>query len=261
MRNDAIPLEEMRLKNVADVQEYESVHERHRIFPALFENRNHTEIIDIAAGVGVVGQRIKSHYHERVLCNDISPKCLSIMRNNGLRSISFDIDDPRTNFPFTTGRFDAVIALATIEHLIHIDHFVSEIHRILRDDGCFYVSAPNYSGVLYLLPFLLSGKTFHDPLSGGSRYEFYAHVRYFTYRTLLEFVASFGFRPDTVYLPLPQSSSRYAKLRARSKVAAGLFRQSMRALYALSPRWASEPVICFRKGPGWTGGHVRKVVL
>jgi SAM-dependent methyltransferase len=209
----------------------------------------------------VVGQRVKAHYNDRVLCNDICPKCLSIMQKNGLRTVSFDIDDPGSRFPFDSGRLDAVIALATIEHVIHIDHFVSEIHRIVRDGGYFYVSAPNYSGVLYLLPFLPSGKTFHDPLEEGSRYEFYAHVRYFTYRTLLEFVASFGFTPDTVYLPLAESSSRYTRLRDKSRIAAGVFRQSMRALFALSPRWASEPVICFRKGSGGRRGQVRKVVL
>jgi SAM-dependent methyltransferase len=208
-----------------------------------------------------VGRRIKDNYNEKVLCNDICPKCLSILQKNGLRTVSFDIDSPDCNLPLGNGQFDAVIALATIEHVIHVDHFVSEIRRILKDGGYFYVSAPNYSGILYLLPFLLSGKTFHDPLAEGSRYEFYAHVRYFTYRTLLEFVASFGFTPDTVYLPLPESSSRYIKLRAKSKIAAGLFRQSMRALFALSPRWASEPVICFKKGSVHAAGHVRKVVL
>ncbi len=133
--------------------------------------------------------------------------------------------------------------------MINVDHFVEEIHRILADDGYFYVSAPNYSGVNYLLPFLLSGRTFHDPLSPADRYEFYAHVRYFTYRTLLEYVSSFGFNPVAVYLSVPQGSTHYRALYERSRIKALAFRYSMKTLYTLfSPRWAAEPVLCFKKG-------------
>jgi len=155
-----------------------------------------------------------------------------------------------------------VIALATIEHLINIDHFIEEIFRILGREGYLYLSAPNYSGLIYLLPLLISGKTFHDPMTNPSRYEFYAHVRYFTYHTLLEFVSSFGFVPDTVYLPVPQDSSRYLSLYSKSKFKALTFRTVMKFLYKyFSPRWASEPIICFRKSSSPVVKKFRKVVL
>jgi SAM-dependent methyltransferase len=182
----------------------------------------------------------------------------------GLQTTCFNIDGDEQRFPFAEGHFDAVIALATIEHVIHVDHLVEEIRRILSDGGYFYVSAPNYTGLLYLSNFLLSGRTFHDPLSEASRYEFYAHVRYFTYRTLLEYVSSFGFIPDTVYLALPAGSSRYQALYARSKLKALTFRYAMWLLYTLlPPRWASEPILCFQKTSSRVtpSKRVRKVVL
>ncbi len=262
MRKDAIILEETRLSGIEDMQEYQSFHERHRVFPAIFENRQHKKIIDLAAGVGSVAKRIHDGYSGEIICNDISPTSLKIIRKSGLNAVSFNLDDAEGSFPFPDGSFDAIIAMATIEHLIHIDHFMQEIHRILSDNEYLYISAPNYSGLIYLKDFLLSGKTFHDPLSPSSRYEFYAHVRYFTYRSLIEYVSSFGFVPITVYLNLPQASTQYQLLYARSKFKALTFRYSMKILYKFfSPRWASEPLICFQKTDDVQIHQLRKVIL
>ena len=147
--------------------------------------------------------------------------------------------------------------------MIHIDHFVTEIFRILDDGGYFYISAPNYAGLTYQLPFLWSGKTFHNPLVDPSRYEFYAHVRYFTYQTLWDFVSSFGFSLDTVYIGVPQSSSRYQQLYSKSRFKALAFRTIMKIVSVCgSPRWASEPVLCFSKsGPKKKNAKPRKIIL
>lgn len=261
MRNDAVDLEERRLENIHDLEDYNMVHERHRVFPAVFENRQHQRVLDISAGVGVVARRIRDHCHCELVCNDISPACLRILHDNGLQTCSFDLDDPNKGFPFASCHFDAIICLATIEHLIHTEHVLSEIRRILKEGGCLYLSAPNYCGVLYLAPFVLTGRTFHNPLDPRDRYEFFAHVRYFTYRTLLEFVSSVGFAPEAAYVPLPKESSKYLALQRRAPAAALFVRVVFYLIYRLlSPRWCSEPVICFRKCKG--GGKApRKVIL
>ena len=246
-RKDAVQLEEERLKT--SEQTPPPLHERHRAFPAVFENRQHQRVLDVAAGVGYAASRIDRDYPARMVCNDIAPTCLASLRRQNLTTVSYSLDNPQTGFPFASGAFDAVIALATIEHILQVDEFVAEIHRILAPEGCLYVSAPNYSGLYYLLPFLWSGRTFHNPLNPDMRYEFYAHVRYFTYQTLLEYIPPFGFVPDTVYLPLPSESTHYRAMLASRPLKAHLFRLGMSLAYHLSPRWASEPIICFRKSP------------
>lgn len=261
MRKDAIPIEETRLDGINAIEDYPDFHERHRAFPAVFENRQHKRLLDIAAGVGCAAQRVQENYPADLLCNDISPTCLRILRGLGLPTVSFDIDDPELDFPFPQGQFDAIIALAIIEHVIHIDHFMKEIHRILSDEGYLYMTTPNYGSFAYLPRLLLAGQTFHDPLSKSSRqrYEFYAHVRYFTYRSLIEYVSSFGFVPDTVYLALPEGSTHYRSL---SKPKAVAFRYAMMFMYnLLSPRWAAEPIICFRRASNRVNHNFRKVIL
>lgn len=248
MRADAMSLEETRLKDVKVLDDYGMVHERHRIFPAIFGHHHPRRVIDISAGVGVVGTRIKEQYPCDLICNEMSPACLRLLHDNGLETSSFDLDTVEDRFPFPDGYFDAIVCLATIEHIIHLDHFVSELRRILAEDGRLYLSAPNYSGLLYLLPFLKTGRTFHDPLSPGDRYEFFAHVRYFTYRTLVEYVGSLGFTAEAAFVPLPAESTKFLRLKAHSPAKAWLFRTLMRLVYLVgSARWCSEPVVCFKK--------------
>lgn len=266
MRSDALSLEENRLSGLENQDDYISIHERHRIFPEVFENRGHREILDISAGVGIVGKRIKERYsYDKLVCNDISPTALKIMSRAGLDTVSFDLDSQDEQYPLADSSCDAIISLAAIEHIINTGHFVKEIFRILKPGGYFYLSSPNYAGLLYLLPVIFSGRTFHNPLREESRYEFFAHVRYFTYRTLVEYVSSFGLFPQVVYIGTPRESSKYLQLKRRSKFKAFVFRSALATIYRIgSPRLASEPVICFYKpeaGQKMASTRPRKVIL
>lgn len=262
MRKDATNVEEDRLQGVEKIEDYPSFRERHRIFPQIFDGRNHKRILDIAAGVGCAARRIHDGYSGEIFCNDITPTCLQVLRQQGLTTLSFDIDDDNSVFPFPDGYFDAVVSLATIEHVLTLDHHMKEIHRILAKNGRLYISTPNYAGLVHLPRYLLKGESFHDPLKEASRYEFYAHVRYFTFKTLMEFVSSFGFTPLDVYLPLPEGSTYYRNMQAKSPLKAWVFRSFMKLLYTFgSPRWASEPVICFEKTDLAPSKKYRKILL
>ena len=267
MRKDAMKLEDGRLEGL-DFDSYPWFHERHRIFPGIFEKDRYRTILDVAAGMGIVGKRIHDGYPCRMVCNDMSENALKSLKAAGLETISFDLDDPALPFPFEDNTFDVVISLATLEHILHLDEHMLEIRRILKDGGHLYISTPNYSSIHFVIPYLLKGKSFHNPMKGGiDKYEFYAHVRYFTYVTLLEFVSSFGFKAEKAYLPLPDSSTRYLSLKKKSKAAAFFFRAGVRMFYRLaSPRWSFHPVLRFSKvalaeGSGSRVNKPEKIVL
>ena len=256
MRKDAQKLESDRLKGIT-IENYPWLHERHRIFPEIFENRGHKRIIDISAGIGVIAKRIKSSYDCELTCNEIDRKCLKELKKLNVNLLSFDLDSGKS-IPLEDESFDAIICLATLEHLIHIDNFVTELKRILDEKGRLYLSVPNYASLYWMIP-LIKGKTFHDPFEEKSRYEFYAHIRYFTYYTLVQYMKHFGFKVDTAYLPIPKGSTKFQEIRQRSKTVAFFIQNFFRLLYFVSPRWHQEPVISFAKNN--YNGNVRKVVL
>ena len=262
MKQDAIELEEGRLQGVEDLSDYRIFKERHRVFPAVFERRQHCRILDMAAGVGCAAERIHAHYPADLVCNDISPTCLKVLGKLGLQTVSFDLDDPETPYPFPGGDFDAVISLVTIEHIFHVEHLLQETYRILKDGGYLYIATPNYSAPEYLVQPLLFGRTFHDPLVEDSRYEFYAHIRYLTYRTLIDLLRASGFVPDTVYLALPAGSTRYKALYAASSIKALGYRYARWLEFHLLPvHWAAEPIVCCQKTTTGKDRRLRRVVL
>lgn len=246
--NPAIGLEEERLKHISGIEDFDMFHERHRIFPALFEERKHKKIIDISAGIGAAANRVNKYYNADIICNELSPKCLDSLQKLGLKAMSFDLDDNSKPYPFKDGEFDAIISLATIEHLYNIDNFFHEAKRILKDDGYIYISVPNYNGLNYLIPLLFKGKTFHDPLNPKDKYEFYGHLRYFTHLSLIKYISSFGFTAEAVYLGKPEMGTRYLRFKSKHKIGAVIYKALILTLfYFFPPRWSPEPVICFKK--------------
>ncbi len=262
MRSDAIAVEERRLEGIEELADYPWFKERHRIFPAVFENRSHERIIDLSAGVGCAAIRVKEQYNDGIICNDITPTCLKVLRKLGLNTVSFSLDDPGSPFPFPDASFDCVISMVTIEHLTNVDHFLKEAYRILAPGGYLYISAPNYAAPEYALKLLMTGRSFHDPLGPEEdRYEFFGHIRYFTYKTLRDYVDSFGFRLDSVYIARPEGSSRYLDLYERARWKALTYRYLMTARHHLSAPTlglGAHPVLP-EGGPN--GSKVRKVVL
>jgi SAM-dependent methyltransferase len=255
MRTDSKALEAGRMEGLS-LEFYPLLHERHRIFPEIFEQRGHKNILDISAGMGIIAKMIKDSYPCTLSCNEVDGTCLKQLEKLQVNLSSFDLDSTEA-LPVADNSYDAILCLATIEHLVNVDHFITELHRILQDNGRLYLSVPNYAAFYWMIP-LIRGKTFHDPLDPKSRYEFYAHIRYFTYRTLVDYMEHFGFSVDTVYLPLPEGSTHFMKIRDRSKILAFLIRNFFRLLYIASPRWHQEPVVCFAKN---YSGKMKKVIL
>jgi hypothetical protein len=78
----------------------------------------------------------------------MSVKMLNTMQSIGLTTISFDIDDDG-GFLFRKA-VRCGDSLATIEHVLHVDHFLRK-SVVYEDDGYLYLSASGIQGSYLLL--------------------------------------------------------------------------------------------------------------
>lgn len=101
-------------------------------------------------------------------------------------------------YPFSDEYFDLVLASDVIEHIKENEIFLREISRVLKPDGEFYVTTPNY-GSIAALKRVFFGRMMHNPLGSDlEKYCFYDHVRYFTTTDLLRYLRANRFFPTTL---------------------------------------------------------------
>jgi ubiquinone/menaquinone biosynthesis C-methylase UbiE len=104
------------------------------------------------------------------------------------------VDLDRSDLPFDDDFFDIITLTHVIEHLRHPFRVGSEIHRILRPSGGFYVETPNWTTTL------VPSWGFCREQSGG--FNFYddpTHVKPWSKHALFEFIRQYcGLRVETV---------------------------------------------------------------
>jgi len=93
---------------------------------------------------------------------------------------------PLEEVKFQDGSFNAVLASHLIEHLNDPRSFLTEVHRILKEDGRVFITTPNISGL-------------QARLYGGKwRSAIFDHLYLFSIRTLKNLLKSTGFKIEKI---------------------------------------------------------------
>lgn len=101
-------------------------------------------VLDAACGTGY-GADILSKYAQEVHAIDISDDAIKYAQDNYKKeNLNFKVADIE-NLPFKDNYFDIVVSFETIEHVNKEKqkNFLSEIKRVLKDDGILIMSTPN----------------------------------------------------------------------------------------------------------------------
>ena len=102
---------------------------------------NGKRLLDIGCGDGRLTEKIaKKMGVEEVYGIDIDKLNLSKARKRGIKAIYADAN---RRLPFKSKYFDVILCNQVAEHLINPDNLFKEIHRLLKDNGCAYISVPN----------------------------------------------------------------------------------------------------------------------
>ncbi len=130
-------------------------------------------VLDAGCGVGYGSQFIARHGARRVLGVDISAETIAYAQEHYREAnLDFCVMDC-ADLALADGAFDMVCSLELIEHLPDPDRYLSEIARVLKPDGLYFMSTPN--------------RLISSTRDGRASWKF--HIREFSYdelRTILE---------------------------------------------------------------------------
>lgn len=154
------------------------------ILPWIGTNR---DVLDLGCLDGMIGELFLKQGN-RVSGIDASRAAVGKAQKRGIHAVCSDLNVP---FPFDTASFDVVFAGEVIEHVGDVDHFVTEILRVLRPGGSLIVTTPNLASFGRRMMLLFNRNPYienspSDPTAVG-------HVRYFIRSTLEDYLKRHGF--------------------------------------------------------------------
>ena len=112
-------------------------------------------ILEVGFGNSNMLEKLKSCGHN-VTGIDLDSNCVNIAKNKGLNVIHAHTTDLIKDY---SGKFDLIITTHVVEHFLDLDEELSNIKKLLKADGQFYVEVPGITSYGY--DFLLMFQNAH----------------------------------------------------------------------------------------------------
>jgi len=189
----------------------------------LIDPAESAKVLDIGCHTGkLIKERVKNIEKPEVYGIDIDKKSVSLSKALGIKAVEGDVEN---DLPFKSNFFNIVVANQIIEHLVNIDGFIKEIHRVLKTNGYLVLSTENLSSWHNIFALLLGWQAFSQHISAIKNvgnplrvFEYknlprnYMHNRILTPKGLAELLELHGFRMEKFfgagYYPFPPPLSR-----------------------------------------------------
>ena len=141
-------------------------------------------VLDLGCGSGRA-TRLLEKAGKKVIGLDISAEALRRASRLGGAS-SYVQADCDAQPPFADQSFEAVYCAEVIEHLLDPESMVRECYRLLKPAGILFVSTPYHARIKNCVIAAIAFERHFDPIG--------PHIRFFTYRSLRDLLATNGFR-------------------------------------------------------------------
>ncbi|SCX77655.1 class I SAM-dependent methyltransferase [Desulfoluna spongiiphila] len=119
-----------------------------KVYNEVIKRSEKQDILDIPAGNGLLSQKLSEAGHD-VTCADINSE-----------KPDYVYADMESSLPFEDERFDTIMCLEGLEHVIEPNRLVAELCRICRPNGRVIVSLPNIHNLYSRFQFLFTGTFF-----------------------------------------------------------------------------------------------------
>lgn len=123
-------------------------------------DRKYGDMLELGTGGGILLYSL-SKLARHIVASDIHPLIRKVEKNlkkDGLKNIAFTTFDIN-KVPYKDKTFDAVVSISVLEHIRTLPKAVSEIKRVLKDDGTLVIGIPADNWVMDVGFFLIGA---HD---------------------------------------------------------------------------------------------------
>jgi SAM-dependent methyltransferase len=172
----------------------------------LLDSKPNQKMLDIGCGEGITTLKIVSALKIKTCIGlDINESALITLRKRGINAIKCDLNK---RIPIKEKSFDFIFSNQVIEHLIKIDSFLDEIHRLLKPGGYLIISTDNLSSWHNILSLIFGMQPFSDNISSevcignkfsihrGSKSTPYGHIKLFSPLALKEILELHHFKVE-----------------------------------------------------------------
>jgi SAM-dependent methyltransferase len=111
--------------------EVEVAEHPHDVLRRLITDREPKRVLEVGGGPGELAQWMQQDCDASVSYLDISPRMVELARGRGLDAQQGDVEE----LPFGDATFDTVVAAWMLYHVPDLDRGLSEIARVLADEG------------------------------------------------------------------------------------------------------------------------------
>lgn len=104
-----------------------------------------SEVLNLGSGPFFELSTLPEQGKRFTLC-DIDPRALTVARElHGQLLAGTDVPLPGGSLPYPDARFDAVVSMDVVEHLVDPLPWLSEALRVLKPGGLLFLTTPNYA--------------------------------------------------------------------------------------------------------------------
>ena len=148
---------------------------------------SHQEVLDIGCGKGFFAAQLRKNAN-RVVGVDSIPKSPEHEALEQYIAADLDVDQERILQRLNGRRFDRVLLLDVLEHLVHPEGLLAAAQAALKDNGCLVVSLPNVANITVRLMLFLGRFDYADRGIMDR-----THLRFFTRKTARRLLEENGY--------------------------------------------------------------------